>query len=206
MCQPYYTTMREAKDPRATRLRMVQMAQEIGIKPAARLWKTTPKTVRKWSQRWNGEYDSLRDQSRAPHHHPKQLTQRDKNRILRAKRKNREWGAKRLKKQANLPYSVKTIHKVCAEEGLNRRWRRKKHETKRCLREVKKHWPAFRQLCLDTKDLSDIPEYWTQMKFNRLPRYQYTARDVSTGLLFYSFSDQLALTYATLFANYLISH
>ena len=40
----------------------------------------------------------------------------------------------------------------------------------------------------------------------RLPRYQYTARDVTTGLAFLGYSDELALSYATVFADRIHRH
>lgn len=204
MCQPYYTTMRESKDPRNLRLRMVQMARDKGIKPTARSFKTSPQTVRKWFARWDGSWESLADENRAPHHHPKTLTESQKAEIIAHKKRNLSWSAPRLKRQLDLPYSVRTIQKVLSGADLCRRWKLKKHETKHNLRSVKRDWPFLHQLCVDTKDLSDIPEYWPLMKFLGFPRYEYTARDVSTGLVYLAFSDQLSLTFATLFARILI--
>ena len=58
----------------------------------------------------------------------------------------------------------------------------------------------------DTKDLYDIPEYWTQMIDNRLYKVEYTARDVTTGMTFLGFADTKSLEYSTLFAKYLNYH
>ena len=44
--------MRQSKDPRYVRLYMVRLAQQEGIKPVARIFGTTPKTVRKWLRRY----------------------------------------------------------------------------------------------------------------------------------------------------------
>lgn len=44
------------------------------------------------------------------------------------------------------------------------------------------------------------------MKGLNLPQYQYTARDVTTGLLFLGYSNELSLTYATVFAQRIIQH
>jgi len=43
----YYTIMRVSFDKKALRYQMVQYALEKGIKPAAKAFNTTPKTVRK---------------------------------------------------------------------------------------------------------------------------------------------------------------
>jgi len=50
---------------------MVKHAIEHGIKPTARVFMTTPETVRKWVKRYGqGGYRALDDASRAPHHPP----------------------------------------------------------------------------------------------------------------------------------------
>jgi len=212
MCCPhgYYRLMRESKDPKhvklGIRLRMVQDAREHGISAAARMYSSSRNTVRKWLRRYERSLASLLDLSRAPHNPRRHLSVGDELRIVAAKKKLPPWGARRLKIDFVLPYSVKTIRKVIKKYGLARRWRRKKRETKRCLREIKRHWEAFQQIDMDMKELCDLPEYWAQVKLLGLPAYQYTARDVSSGALFVSFADELSLTYAELFAERIMSH
>ena len=66
---PYYSMQRQSKDQKYLRLEMARRAKEQGIKPTARLFATTPKTVRKWLHRWQpGTLQGLEDQSRAPKH------------------------------------------------------------------------------------------------------------------------------------------
>ena len=202
----YYTIMRESKDPRQARLRMVQKARRIGIKPAARLFGCSPNTVRKWVRRFDGTLASLADHSRAPRTHPHRLDPEDEKRILRAARKLPPWSAARLKRDMELPYATKTIRRVLREHGLLRRWRRKKPQVKRSLRHIKRHWAAFQQISMDTKHLVDLPEYMAQARHRALPRYQYTARDVSTGALFLGYAGELSLTYAELFARRILGH
>lgn len=202
----YYTVMRQSQDPKILRLRMAVHAREHGVKPAARAFHTTVKTVRKWLRRFDGKLDSLRGISRAPHQQPRRLSTAQEQVVLRAKRACPRFSARRLKLEFDLPYAVKTIRRVCRDHGLLRVWRRKKPQTKRCLREVKKLWPLFHQIDADTKNLGDIPEYWTPMRARGLPQHQYTARDVSTGLLFLGYAQELSLTYATIFAERIIHH
>lgn len=202
----YYTIMRESTDPRHLRLRLVHYAHRHGVKPAAEAFGCTPKTVRKWRDRYDGTLDSLADQSRRPHHSPRRTSADDEKRIIALKKKYPGWSPRRLKDDFDLPWSVKVIRRVCKDQGQTRRYRRKKHETKRCLREVKRQWRFLQQIVVDTKDLCDIPEYWWPMQHQGLPRYQYTARDVTTGLLFLGYSQELALCYATLFAERICRH
>ena len=102
--------------------------------------------------------------------------------------------------------SSKTIRKTWRNNGVSSRKRRKKHVTKQNLREVKKQFKLFERSCEDTKDLYDIPEYWIQMKHKRLPKVQYSFREISCGIFFSGFSSERSLIHATLFANYVNEH
>jgi len=202
----YYTEMRQASDPKHLRLRMVQFARQHGVKPAARAFHATPKTVRQWLARYDGTLESLADHSRAPRHRPRKLSAEAETRIVDLKTRLPRWAAARLRRDFDLPWSAKALRRVFRDHDLARRYRRRKHETKRCLREVKKRWRLFQQIDIDTKHLNDIPEYGLGLKSRRLPRYQYTARDVTTGLLFLGYADELSLSYAQLFAERIIRH
>lgn len=203
---PYYTIMRESKDQRHLRLRMVRSAEKMGIKPTAVLFATTPKTVRKWLRRFDGSLDSLRDHSRAPKRPHKHLSKRDEDRIVKLKKRYKRFGAERLKKMFNLPYAPKTIRKVAKKYGLQKIRRRKKHQTKNLLRHVKRRWRLFQQCDVDTKHLYDIPEYWPLIKSLNLPKYQYTFREVTSGLMFTGYANECSLTYSNLFAEYIMEH
>lgn len=139
----YYTLMRESKDIRHLRLRMVRQAQNLGVKPTAALFGTTPKTVRKWLRRFDGTLQSLTDHSRAPKRPAHRLTKRDEKRIMELKEKHGRFGAERLKQMYDLPYAPATIRKVAKAHGLQKIYRRKKHQTKRYLREIKRQWALF---------------------------------------------------------------
>ena len=207
MCPPpYYDLMRNSKDPRFLRLRMVQYAAEQGVKPAARAFATTPKTVRKWLRRWKpGTLSGLEEESRAPKNPTRKITNRQRNRVIQLKKKHRPFGAERLKRDYQLPLSAKAIRKIWREEGLLKK-RRKKHKTKQDLRDIKAQWRLFEQVCIDTKDLDDIPELWPQIQRLQLPTVQYTAREVVSGMHFLAYADDRSLTYATLFVELLIRH
>ena len=83
MCPiPYYNMIRNSKSPEYIRLAMVQVAREEGIKPAARAFRMTVLTVRKWMRRYDGTLASLRDRSRAPHRRPQRISAQLRARIL----------------------------------------------------------------------------------------------------------------------------
>jgi len=109
-------------------------------------------------------------------------------------------GAEQIKALEKLPPVPKTIRKIWHDVGISSRKRRKKYITKNNLREVKKQYALFELMMEDTKDLSDIPEYWPQMKRFNLPRWQYTFREVSSGFICLGFANQRSITHSFLFA------
>jgi len=198
--------MRVSFDKKSLRYQMVQYALEKGIKPTAKAFNTTPKTVRKWLNRWKEKgISGLIDQSKAPKNPKRYITQEQKDLAIKLKKEFPSFGAKRLKRDFALSLSEKAIRKIWKENGLLKK-RRRKHKTKRNLREIKKNWPLFSQIEVDTKYLDDIPEYFCQMFKNYFPKYQYTARDVVSGLQFIAYSYELSIAYSSLFAELLIQH
>jgi hypothetical protein len=160
--------------------------------------------VRKWWRRFNVEgYRGLEGRSRRPHRSPLATPAEERERLVALKAKYKRLGADQIKTIEHLSRSARTIRKIWRQEGVSSRKRRKKHRTKQNLREMKRRWRLFQQIAEDTKDLWDIPEYYMQMKALGLPRIQYTARDVTTGLLFMGFAQERSLTNSVLFAEYL---
>ena len=189
---PYYDLMRHSSDPRFLRLRMVRYALEHGVKPCARFFGTTPRTVRKWRDRYQaGGYAALVDRSRAPKNPACPIPPAQRRRAIELKRQLPSWGAERLRRDFGLTISAKAIRKIWHEQGLLKK-KRRKHKTKRSLREIKKHWNLFEQTSMDTKDLDDIPELWPQIQRHRLPTIQYTAREVTSGLHFLAYASSAA--------------
>lgn len=200
----YYHIMRHSKDKKHWRYQMVQKALEIGIKPTAREFRTSPSVVRKWRDRFQTKgYQGLDDLSRKPHHSPRKTPRHIKDHIIALKDKYKRLGAENIRTLEDLPQAPKTIRKVWREAGIPSRRRRKKHVTKNNLREVKKRFKLFEHAMEDTKDLMDIPEYYPQAKLLNLPKVQYTYREVSCGILFLGFANNLSLSHANLFAIYI---
>jgi transposase len=196
--------MRRSKDPKDLRYRMVLSVRKRGIKPTARYFRCSKNTVRKWYRRWQEHgYRGLEELSRRPHHSPDATPTAEREELVRLKQKYKRLGAGAIKIIEGLSRSERTMRKIWREEGVSSRKRRKKHRTKQNLREQKKQWKLFQQIDEDTKYLDDIPEYYVPMMRHGLPRFQYTARDVTTGLLYMGFAQERSVTNATLFAQYL---
>lgn len=200
----YYSIMRTSKDPRHLRFQIVLSVEKSGIRETARVFHVSRTTVRKWYRRFQDHgYQALEARSRRPRRSPNATPPKERQKLVSLKGTYKRLGADAIRTIERLSRSPRTIRKIWRQEGLSSRKRRKKHQTKQCLREVKKRWALFQQIDEDTKDLWDIPEYYSQMKRLRLPRVQYTARDVTSGLLFMGFAQERSLTNATLFADYL---
>ena len=130
----YYTVLRQSKEPTYLRLQMVRYARAQGIKPAARYFHTTVRTVRKWLRRWQpGSLVGLYDRSRAPLHPVQRITAQQRSQALELKRQLPSWGAARIKRDHSLKLSERALRRIWREAGLLRR-KRRKHHTKQNLR------------------------------------------------------------------------
>jgi len=198
--------MKTKADTFDLRRRVVDYAREHGVKPAAREFATTPKTVRKWLGRYRQErLAGLNELPRIPLTCPHKTKPHVERRIVALRKAFSFMGAKRLKFMFGLKPSHQAIARILREHGLVLK-RRKKHRRKKDLREVKKHWKLFGQFSVDTKDLKDIPHYWPQMKGLDLPRYQFTAREVRSGLMFLGYARENTASNACLFGEILAAH
>jgi transposase len=183
---------------------MVLSVARVGIKQTARDFHTSRTTVRKWWRRWMEDgYRGLEERSRRPRHSPLATPPEEREHLVTLRARYKRLGADQIRIIEGLDRSARTIRKIWRQEGVSSRKRRRKSQTKQNLREVKRQWDLFQQIAEDTKDLWDIPEYYFQMKCLGLPTIQYTARDVTTGLLFMGFAQERSLTNSVLFAEYL---
>ena len=140
---------------------MVKYAVEHGVKPAARVFKTSPKTVRQWRDRWrddNYSKRSLCDRSRAPKSCPHKTPPPEEKEVLEARSRAPCFGAARLKQMYCLRPSVGAIGRILRQHGLTKR-RKKKYEKKRDMREIKAKFRPFEENQVDVKYLNDICPY-----------------------------------------------
>lgn len=202
----YYTMTLNCKDKKVLRLKMVLHAKEFkNISLTAKEFNTTRKTVYKWLSRYEKTgYAGLDDYSKRPKYCPKETPKEIKDKVISAKIKYKSLGAEQVKILANLPLHPDTIRKIWRQAGFKSRKRQKKHITKRNLRNIKKLWHLFQQIDIDVKYLNDIPSFFIPMKRLNLPPFQYTARDVTSGLVFLSFAFEHSITNSVSFLNYII--
>ena len=201
----YFEAYRMKPERHLLRQKLVSLARERGLKAAARLLGCSRNTARKWIRRYQpGKPSTLVELSRRPRHCPHQTSRGQEGLVVRL-RKQTGFGAERLKQHFDLKPSVGALHRIIRQHGLSAR-RRTKPQTKRYLRAIKRTWPLFGKLVADTKFLQDIPEYWPQMQHLRLPRFQYTVREVVSGLCFCGYADEVSKTYSCLMAQAVCHH
>src|SRR5579872_5686258 len=207
MAARYYDLIREMKQNTYNhRLRMVESAKERGIKPSARLFATTVRTVRKWLRRFERQGPSgLLDQSRARHHQAHKTPAHREAQVIELRKVLPTFGARRLIREFDLKLSHGAAERIWREHGLIRK-RRRKYQRKQDLAHIKARWAVFQQISADTKDLDDIPRYWAQAQRLKLPVIQYTARDVRSGLLFWAFAEGRSAAASAVFASRVQQH
>lgn len=183
------------------RVQMVRYALEKGIKPTARVYRLSKNTVKKWVRRYKEKgIGGIKEISRAPHSIPHKTNKKIEKKVLRERESKPGWGAKRLKRDFEIPCSHGTINRILKEHGKLKP-RKKKKKVRNDLREIKDKYRAFERNCLDTKHLYDIPSYWPQMRSLELPKYQYTFRDMKLGAMFLGYSKELSLCHSALFTE-----
>lgn len=187
----YYDLYRNCKDAFFVRIEMVQFEKDHGINATARHFKTTKRTVRKWTNRFKlAGNKGLKDQSKAPKHSPNKISAEYEALVIRHFKKridnNQRIIVNHIFKKYNIPYSLPTILKVLRRNRLLK-YRRKKHERKRDLRAIKQSYKAFEKIQIDVKYLDDIPEFYSAYKTFNLPQFQITARCIKTGALYYDY-------------------
>jgi transposase len=193
---PFYSTYMKnvGKDKHFTiRKAVAQEAMEKGIKPTARRFGVSKNTVKLWLRRYQKEgNDGLMDRRAGPHNIPHKTSAENEARILEIRKTAPCYGPKRLKHFFDLEPSIGAIQRIIKQHGLVRKVRRR-HQKKNDLREVKaRSYKAFEKLQMDIKYLTDIPPYWEQMQRFKLPKFQYTVRDVKSGMLFLGYADEVS--------------
>jgi len=188
------------------RVEMVQCAISDGISAAARDYGTTRHTVRKWLLRYEAcGVSGLEDRSRRPKNSPGKVPEGVEGRVIALRERYPTFGGRRFAMDFDVGCSHTTVYNILKRNGAfrkaRRKWRRKKD-----LRDLKKKLGVLEKVQVDVKHLKDIPELYRALKSYKLPRYQYTARDVRTGMVLVAYAYEASLTNSVTFTHYLGQH
>lgn len=153
------------------RQRILAHAEKKGVTDAANRYGCSRKTVYKWKKRYDGTVESLKDQSRAPHHMPRKQTQEELTQVLKyAKRYACDLLLGYEKARAN-GYSrsygcfKRTVYKTIRPEKKRRRRKNKPYQ--------RAEYPG-EKIQMDVKF---VPSYCIA---NGEKYYQFTAKDECT--------------------------
>jgi transposase InsO family protein len=194
-----------SKDKRfTTRKAVVQEALEKGIKPTARRFNMSKNTIRSLMRRFQKEgNDGLMDRRSGPKRIPHKTSLETETQIVAIRKIASCYGARRLKHFFRLAPSIGAIQRIIRERGLTRR-KRRRYQKKNDLRAIKAQYKACEKMQMDVKYLTDIPPYWEMMHQLMLPRFQYTIRDVKSGMLFLGFANELSGRHAETMAEHVL--
>ena len=202
----YSEIMKNAKDKKLFRMQMVQYALEYGNKPTARRFYTSVKTVKKWRKRFIEEnYEGLEDKSHAPKNPAVYILDEEKVFVCWIKENHRGYGSQFVKDKYQLDMSVTAIRNAWREKSYLKR-RKRKHQTKQDLRDEKQKWALFEQFNIDVKELKDIPKLYIPIQKGFVPKYQYTFREIVSGLMLIAYTDEYGMLESCLFAETVLEH
>jgi transposase len=201
-----FNLVRERKNAYNHRLRLVESAKQRGIQRSTRLFATTVPTVRKWLRRYEQRGPSgLVELSRARHQQSLKTPPTTAAQLVELRKTLPTFGARRLIREFDLPIGHCALERIWREQGLMEK-RRRNYQRKQDLAHIKASWALFQQISADTKDLDDIPRYWLQAQRLRLPVIQYTAREIRSGLLFWTFAQQRSASASAVLASRIQQH
>lgn len=103
------------------RLSLLQYAQKYGVTKAARKYKTNRQYIYRWRKRFDGSLESLREQSRRPHHHPNRHTPEEIKLIMDMRRRNPNAGPVvfRVKlRQRGYTRSITGLYRFLRKQGI----------------------------------------------------------------------------------------
>ncbi len=187
----YCDLVREMKNAYHHGLRLLESAKQRGLKPTARLFATTTvPTVRKWLGRYQpGGPASWLDRSRAGHPQSHKTPAALEAQCLEWRETLPTFGARRLLRECDFPVGHCALERIWRQPGWLEK-RRRQYQRQQDPAHSKALGAVFQQWRAATKDLDDIPPSWAQAQPLGLPSIPYTAREVPSGLLFWSFAEQ----------------
>ena len=188
------------------RYQMYVLAEKHGVTEAARRLETTRKTVRMWRDRYREDKEhGLKNKSRVGQQHPLKMPDNIQAEILEERVKRGNPGARTIINNLGLGYSAKTVHKVIKRHGLTQK-HKTRYRKRKDMQAVKASYSPMQKIQLDYKYYCDIPNQHEALNKRAIPRYEITARDYRTGMVFLGFTDYKDSLSSSIFADYVIDY
>lgn len=111
------------------RQRVVKRSYKIGVTKASYYYRISRNAIYEWRNKYDGTVKSLRDKSHRPHHHPKEHTAAEKEKILRRYSRYKDdkillWESLRKDGYTRSYYSMLRVIRKWVEPEINRRRKR----------------------------------------------------------------------------------
>ena len=100
---------------------LMRYAEKYGVTRASRKYNKSPSYIYFWRARWDGSLESLRPQSRRPHHHPSEHTEGELKLIKDMRRRNPKLGVVELwhrLRERGYTRHVYTLYRVLHRLGM----------------------------------------------------------------------------------------
>ncbi|MBN1971665.1 MAG: tetratricopeptide repeat protein [Candidatus Delongbacteria bacterium] len=193
---------KEKVDRIKLRKEMAIHAKHNGISETARRYNTTRKTVRKWLKRYAGneQMENLsRRGQKCPHKMPEDL----ESKILELRKENPEWGAVKIKKHLNIPFSTTTIYNKFLRNNLIE-IRKKNENAEQSFETYASDIKPFEKIFVFTRKITGLINK-REIKVMNLPEIQIIAYDCKTSMFFIGFAREKTILDSAIFIDYLLN-
>jgi len=188
----YHKIIKNSINPVPIRKQMVDYClYHNNISKTARVFVTSRKVVRKWLKQYLEKgVKGLENDSKAPEHIPHK-THPEIERLICDLYDETGYGQDMLQQELFERYQFKpstsTINRILHDNGKIKP-RKKKYKRKKECAEYRKRLRALHFFQFDVKYLKDIPNLIAPVELKRIPAFEYTFRDIISGLTFIAYA------------------
>ena len=178
------------------RQRAVKRSYKIGVTKASYYYRVSRKAIYEWRKRYDGTWQSLMEKSHRPHHHPKEHTAAEKEKILRRYPRYKDdliqlWNSLKKSGYKRKYYSMLRVIRKWVEPEIKRRGKSKRKPYQRA------EYPGQKVQV----DVKFVP---SECVVNGVKYYQYTAVDECTRWTYRRMYDEHSTASSTDFLIHLV--
>ena len=184
---------------------IVKLSFDLGINKTAKFYCTSRNTIKRWRRRYLSKgRTGLYDLSKKPYNSPRKASNEviDKISNLITEKKDKKCCITSSKIYKSLKLENTISYATCnkyVKEALGKKKDRKKTKTNGGDTSWKKKLKPFERVQIDVKYLTDISHLKPYFRENSLAKYEFTFRDISTGLAIVAYGSEKSVTNNKLF-------
>ncbi len=185
---------------------VIKYSLKFGVKKASMRFEVNRRTIYRWIKRYDGTLESLKDQSRKPHHHPNEHSEEEIKLIRNYKNNNKDTGLVVLwikLRQAGYTRTIQGLYYAMRRIGIYKKVpsKRKKEQPPAV---PKARYPGERiQIDIKYVPMECITE---EVKNKGIRYYQYTAIDEYTRIRYLYFSEEKSTYESAKFVDRMIRY